>query len=186
MPPVLEDDRKPEAGLLPLLQPRFAIPGKYDYGEMRFDETPLDEFEGVSSGMAKSRVADADLGDDAEGESFEVVSSGTDEGACGEVWGTVTLMKRMFDPFAALRVASDSWASAAEPEAPAKGVEEPPVNFDDYDRPQEYGGSAAQFDGRVDDIDFMRGSDEPCGGEEQNECELDETYTDEPDGFERL
>jgi hypothetical protein len=46
------------------------------------------------------------------------------------------------------------------------------------------GGAAAQFDGRVDDIYFIHDSDEPDGGEEQNECELDDVHDDEPDGVE--
>jgi hypothetical protein len=96
------------------------------------------------------------------------------------VWGLLTLTKRQLGPE---QYASSSSAFAAQTAAAER---EPAAGFDvnTYDGPPEYGGAAAQFDGRVDDIYFIHDSDEPDGGEEQNECALDDAYTDGPDDAE--
>jgi hypothetical protein len=81
-------------------------------------------------------------------------------------------------PFRAVLPAFAAQTAAAE--------QEPAAGFDAnvYDGPPEYGGAAAQFDGRVGGIYFIHDSYESDGGEEQNECEFDDAYTDGPDDAE--
>jgi hypothetical protein len=138
----------------------------------------------VSSGTAKSGDDDADLEDNGEG--LEGVTVGGEESSGSDAWGFVTLTKRTLGPLGASQYASPSYA----PAQPTSAREEPPaffgvgVGLGAYDGREEYGGAATQFDGRVDDLYFLHDSDEPDGGEEQNECEVDEPYADGRDGGE--
>jgi hypothetical protein len=177
--PVLESGRDRDGAPPQELQPRVVLPGPYEYVEAVLVGGPLEVFEGVSGeGDADTDAADAD------GEETEGVSIGADDSSGGgEVWGMVTWTKRTLDPLGPEQYASSSSAFAAET---AAAEQEPAAGFDvnAYDGPPEYGGAAAQFDGRVDDIDFIHDSDEPEGGAGQNECALDDAYTDEPDDAE--
>jgi hypothetical protein len=91
--------------------------------------------------------------------------------------------KRSLEPLGPERFASSSYAIEAQP---AVAGEQPAIrSVNACDGPPGYGGAAAQFDGRVDDIYFVHGSGETDGGEEQNEYALDDAYADEPDDADR-
>jgi hypothetical protein len=162
------------------LQARFEVPGQYEY------EAPLAVCGGLSDQAAEGAHAEtgtAAVGDaDGDSEVFNGDGSGTEESSGADLWGVLTLTKRPLPQREAERYVSPSNAFAAQP---AGAEEEPPVDLDvnGHDGPSEYGGAAAQFDGRVADIYFIHDSDEPDGGEEQNEGEWDDVYAyaDEPD-----